>query len=254
MPLAPPVQVQNLHVAYGRQPVLEGVELAIEDGDFVGLVGPNGSGKTTLLRTLLGLQAPTRGTVELFGTPPGRFSEHARIGYVPQHAVDVDVRFPATALEVVLMGRVGLRGLLRRLTGADRARAREALAEVGVDHLADRRIGALSGGQRQRVMLAKALATDPDLLILDEPTTGVDPGARENFYNTIDGLNHDRGLTILMVSHDVQVMTLCAHRLVVLNRSVLFDDTPEAFEQEGGLDAFYDLHIHHGGEACAHDL
>ncbi|MDX1612454.1 MAG: metal ABC transporter ATP-binding protein [Candidatus Thermoplasmatota archaeon] len=248
-----PVRMEQATVAYGDQPVLHELDLTLDSGDFVGLVGPNGSGKTTLLRTLLGLKRPRTGTVELFGQPAHRFDQHDRIGYVPQHAVEVDRAFPVTALEVVLMGRIGQRGLFRRLTSQDRARAREALALVGVEHLADQRIGTLSGGQRQRVFLAKALASDPELLILDEPTTGVDPAAREEFYNLIDGLNHDQGLTILLVSHDTQVITLCAHRVVVLNREIVFDGTPDRFQEAGGLDAFYDLHVHHDGEACSHD-
>lgn len=248
----PPIQVEDLTVRFGSQLALEGVDLTVPEGDFVGIVGPNGSGKTTLLRTLLGLQRPTGGQARLFGQAASRFDQHGRLGYVPQHAVDVEAGFPASAFEVALLGRVGQRGLFRRLTDQDRQIARQALEDVGVAHLAERPIGTLSGGQRQRVFLAKALATEPELLILDEPTTGVDAGARESFYNLIDGLNHERGMTIVLVSHDTQVMTVCAHRVLVLNQRVLFDGPSEAFEEAGGLGAFYDLHVHHGGEACDH--
>lgn len=254
MQLDPAIDVRNLTARYGDTLALDEISLQIHPGDFVGIVGPNGSGKTTLLRTILGLKSPAAGSVRIYGECPGCTAAYRRVGYVPQNATQTEQAFPASALEIVLLGRVGQRGLLRRLTGQDRRIAREALDRVGVADLADRPIGELSGGQRQRVFLAKALASRPDLLILDEPTTGVDPQARESFYNLIDRLNHDDGLTIVLVSHDTQVMQSVAHRVVVLNQRLLFDGTPSELEAAGGFDAFYDLHVHHGGEACDHPL
>lgn len=251
---APPIALEGVSVVLGGQRVLDDVSLTIEAGDFVGLVGPNGSGKTTLLRTMLGLQQSSEGTVRLYGQRAARFHGRERIGYVPQHAVHVDARFPASALEVVLLGRVGRRGLLRRLTKHDRAAALAAMRDVGVEHLASRPIGAMSGGQRQRVFLAKALCSEPEVLVLDEPTTGIDPGAREEFYNLVDSLNHERGLTILFVSHDVPALEMTAHRLVVLNQRVLFDGSPERFAAEGGYSAVNQMHIHHGGDDCDHPV
>ena len=232
---------------YGEATVLDHVNLSVRRGEFLGVVGPNGGGKSTLLKAALGLAPVSCGEARLFGTPVARFHDFERVAYVPQHVVHVDPRFPATAFEVALLGRVGRRGLLRRMREDDRRKAREAMALVGVADLADRPIGALSGGQRQRVFLAKALASDPEVLILDEPTTGVDPQAREGFYRLLDGLNHDRGMTLLLVSHDTQAVALTAHRLVAVNRTLVYDGDPHAFEEQGGFGAAYDIHLHHGG-------
>lgn len=231
---------------YGETQVLDHVNLDVRAGEFVGIVGPNGGGKSTLLRAALGLVPTTCGEARLFGVPSRRFSEFERIGYVPQNAVHVDPRFPATAFEVVMLGRVGRRGLLRRFTSEDRSFARHAMEEVGVADLEDRLIGELSGGQRQRVFLAKALAAEPELLILDEPTTGVDPKARESFYKLLDHLNHDHHMTLVLVSHDTQAIAMVSHRLVAVNRAIVYDGPPHAFEAEGGFGRAYDIHLHHG--------
>lgn len=242
------LEATNLHVQYGKAHVLQDITLRIEEGEFVGLVGPNGAGKSTLLRSLLGLVEPSNGEVRCYGRPVHRFDDWTRIGYVPQHAVNVDAAFPANALEIALLGRVAKRGLFRRWSAEDKSIASDALARVGVDHLADRPVGTLSGGERQRVFLAKALAGDPDLLVLDEPTAGVDMAAREDFYNLIDGLNHEEGITILLVSHDLQAVQLCCHRLIALNHRIVYDGTPEAFDEEGGISRAYDMHVSHHPE------
>ncbi len=244
----PLLETKNLNVQYGNAHVLQDVTLRIDDGEFVGLVGPNGAGKSTLLRSLLGLIDPSNGEVCCCGRPVHRFDDWTRIGYVPQHAVNVDAKFPASALEIALLGRVAKRGLFRRWTAEDKQAANDALARVGIDHLAERPVGTLSGGERQRVFLAKALAGNPDLLLLDEPTAGVDMSAREDFYNLIDGLNHEEGITILLVSHDLQAVQLCCHRLVALNRRIVYDGSPEAFDEEGGISRAYDMNVSHHPE------
>lgn len=237
--------MRDVCVRYGEAQVLDHVTLEVEQGEFVGIVGPNGGGKSTLLKAALGRVPVTCGEARLFGESVKRFHEFERIGYVPQNAVHVDARFPMTALEVVLLGRVGRRGLFHRLTGDDRRAARRALQEVGVEDLENRLIGSMSGGQRQRVFLAKALAGEPDLLILDEPTTGVDPRARESFYKLLDHLNHDHDMTLVLVSHDTQAVALCCHRLVAVNRTIVYDGSPHDFEAQGGFGAAYDIHLHH---------
>jgi zinc transport system ATP-binding protein len=216
-------------VDYGSQRALSDATLAIDRGEFVGIVGPNGAGKTTMLKAALGLVPIRSGAVELYGTPLARYHDWPRIGYVPQNASQVEARFPATALEVALLGRVGKRGLFRWLSAGDKEKARKAMEEVGVADLADRLIGTLSGGQRQRVLLAKALAGDPELLLLDEPTTGIDPETRASFYELLDHLNHDHGLTIVIVSHDTEAIARSAHRIVAVNRRIEFDGSPSRY-------------------------
>ena len=161
--------------------------------------------------------------MRLFGETPRERRRRARIGYVPQNASQVDAGFPATALEVVLLGRVGARGPLRWLGADDRRAALEAMRAVGVEPLAGRQIGTLSGGQRQRVLLAKALAASPDLLFLDEPTTGVDPESRDQFAHLLMDLNRDRGVTIVLVSHDDEILAHATKRVLLIDHGLRSD-------------------------------
>lgn len=246
----PVVQAQRLNVHYGAHHVLEDIDLNVEKGEFVGLVGPNGGGKTTLLRCVLGLVPASGGQVRVFGGAPDSRSARRRLAYVPQHAVHVDTRFPATAFETAMMGRIGQRGVFRRLRAKDQELVLEAMEEVGVAHLANEQVGTLSGGQRQRVFLAQALAAQPELLILDEPTTGVDPSARESFYRVLDHLNHDHDMTVVLVSHDTHALVLTAHRLVAVNKRIVYDGPPEDFHETGGPEGAYAINVPHttGGQ------
>ncbi|MBW3582121.1 MAG: metal ABC transporter ATP-binding protein [Euryarchaeota archaeon] len=240
----PIVSIRGVSVDQDDHRVLEDIDLDIGRGEFVGIVGPNGGGKTTLIKALLGFLPYTDGRMRLFGTAPNRFHDWPRVAYVPQHVVHVDPRFPATVREIALLGRAGRRGLFRPYRQEDRQAVDDALHEVGVHGLARRRIGSLSGGERQRVFLAKAIAGEPELLILDEPTTGVDPESRGRFYALLDHLNHSHDMTILLISHDTQAIALSTHRLVALNRTIVYDGDPHAFEEEGGYGAAYDLGLH----------
>jgi zinc transport system ATP-binding protein len=199
----PVVELENVSYAYGARRVIDGLNLTIRQRDFVGVIGPNGAGKTTLLRLMVGLLKPERGEVRLFGTPLPKFKEWHRIGYVPQRK-SFNLLFPATVREVVLSGLFGRRKLFRRITRADQRRCDEALEVLGIASLAGRRIGALSGGQQQRVFLARALIGDPELLILDEPTTGVDAETQENFFGLLRHMHQKHKMTFLMVSHDTE--------------------------------------------------
>ena len=172
------LQMEEVWFSYGSRHVLEGVSLEVPAGAFAALIGPNGAGKSTLLRIILGILKPQRGRVSLFGKPPGRHGQP--IGYVPQ-GIQLPQGFPLSVEDVVLMGRYGLLGPVRRPSREDRERAREALAQVALEGHADRRFEDLSGGQKQRVLIARAMVGEPCLLILDEPTSGLDPAARASF-------------------------------------------------------------------------
>ena len=195
----PAVEVRNLYVAYGHRPVLRGVRLAVPPGVLAAFVGPNGAGKSTLFKAILGLVKPASGSVRIFGQPVDR--QRRRIAYVPQREL-IDWDFPATVEDVVLMGRVPRLGWLRWPGPRDRERVREALAEVGMVAYARRPLAALSGGQQQRVFIARALAQEADLLLLDEPYAGVDAATQEVIRRLLARLR-DRGKTILVVDHDL---------------------------------------------------
>jgi zinc transport system ATP-binding protein len=224
---APAVQVTELSVELGGRLVLRGIGATVRRGEVVALLGTNGSGKSTLVRAIVGLLPPAHGRVELFGTPLGRFRQWRRVGYVPQR-ITAAGGVPATVAEVVASGRLSRRTLLRPLGAADRAAIDQALTVVG---LADRRkdaVDELSGGQQQRVLIARALAGEPDLLILDEPTAGVDRVSQAVFTDALRELV-GRGTTVVLVSHDLGPMDDLIDRAIVLRRGrVVYDGPPEA--------------------------
>ncbi len=223
MSVAPAILVQDVWFAYEREPALEGASFTVAEGSFTALIGPNGAGKSTLLRLLLGLLRPDRGRVEVFGGPTGDRSQP--IGYVPQR-VHLPAGFPLTTAEVALMGCYGRLGLLRRPGPGDRARTAEALAQVGMAEHAGRRFSDLSGGQQQRVLIARALAGEPRLLLLDEPTAGLDPAARARFYALVCDLQPGQGLTVLCASHDLEIVSEHVDTLVLLDRAVRAEGPP----------------------------
>jgi zinc transport system ATP-binding protein len=241
----PVIQIKNASFSYGSAPVLESISLAVEPGEFLGIVGPNGSGKSTLLDLMVGLRQPDSGTVRLFGEPATDFAAGERIGYVPQDATTVAREMPITVREVVRMGRYPRR-LVGRFSAADRQAVDDALEQVGIADLAARRVGRLSGGQRQRVFIARALAAEADLLALDEPTVGVDAESREAFYELLADLNRS-GLTIILIDHDIGVVTTYATEIACLNRRLYFDGDPNEFVATDALAEAYgtDQHVLH---------
>lgn len=242
---APVVSVDGVTFGYDERPVLEDVSIDVEPGAFLGLVGPNGSGKSTLIDLLLGLERPDAGSVRLFGERAHEFDAGERIGYVAQNATETARDVPITVREVVAMGRYPHR-LVGRFSKADRRAIDEAITRVGIADLASRRIGRLSGGQRQRVFIARALASEADLLILDEPTVGVDAESREAFYTLLSDLNAS-GLTIVLVEHDIGVVTTYATEIACLNRRLYFDGDPTEFVATDALSEAYgtDQHVVH---------
>ena len=216
------IACHDLAFGYPGHPILRKVNIRIPTGDFVCVVGPNGSGKTTLLKLALGMLRPTNGRIEVFGQTPDRSRQ--RIGYVPQHP-RLDPLFPISAVEVVMMGRLGRAPVLGGWRRDDKARAREALQEVGLDERVNAHYATLSGGQKQRVLIARALASDPDLLLLDEPTAGLDAHVEEGFYRLLEKLNSR--LTIVLVSHDLGFVSGFVKSVVCVGHDVLVHPTSE---------------------------
>ncbi len=244
----PVVQLRQVTVTYGRLAVLEDVNLTVPEGAFLAIIGPNGAGKTTLVRTILGLVKPARGEVRVFGKPPSALGPLRRlIGYVPQmHAVDL--RFPVRVGDVVMMGRYARLGLFRWPGAADRAAVRQALERVGLAEAIHRPLADLSGGQRQRVFLARALATEPRLLILDEPTAGVDARASKSLYELLREFQRE-GMTVIMVSHDVGVVSQYVDGVACVNRRLVAHGRPEVVLTDATLAEMYGcqaMFFHHG--------
>jgi zinc transport system ATP-binding protein len=236
---APLVDLEHVCFRYGSEEVLLSVNLQIRRGDFLGIIGPNGAGKTTLVRIMLGLARSECGHVRLFGSDIREFRDWHRIGYVPQKAVAFEARFPASVSEVVTSGRAGRAGLGRRFTAADQKASLEALETVGMAGFRHRLIGQLSAGQQQRVFIARALANHPDLLVLDEPTVGVDIDAQEQFYSLLHRLNRDMGTTLVLVSHDVAVIAKEVTQIACLNRTLTFHGSPREAIASGAVAQMY---------------
>jgi zinc transport system ATP-binding protein len=211
------VEMHHVSFSYGPMPVLEDIDMTIRENDFLGIIGPNGGGKTTMLRLILGLERPDSGTITVFGRTPeeGRGS----IGYISQF-LEFDHDFPVTVLDVVLMGRLGARGLFRRYSGEDTAIALEALERVGLVGSRDRRLGDLSGGERQRILIARALTVGPRLLLLDEPHSGIDTKWQSSFYDLLRSLSAE--MTIVLVSHDVGALSAYVEQVACLNRKLYY--------------------------------
>jgi zinc transport system ATP-binding protein len=231
--MPPVLEARDVSYAYGPHPVLTGISLSIEPGEFVALVGPNGSGKSTLLRVLLGLTQPLAGEVRLFGVAPGELHPRWRLGYVPQRpALAGDL--PATVREVVSAGRLARRGWWRRFTEEDRAQIGHAMTSVALDDMAEHRVRELSGGQQQRAFIAKAFAGQPELLVLDEPVAGVDADSQKLFRDALVHLRRDHGAAVLLVSHELGAVAEDLDRVIVLRHGrVFFDGRPDDLSAAG---------------------
>jgi zinc transport system ATP-binding protein len=233
-----PVSLENVWVRYDDHWVLEGITFSVREKAFVGVIGPNGGGKTTLLRVILGLTKPDKGNVSVFGKQPLALGKgDPAIGYVSQR-FDVPWEFPVSALDVVIMGLYGRPGA--RWSGRKAAeRARQALADVGLPDKENYQIGQLSGGQQQRVFIARALVARPQLLLLDEPTTGVDPGAQEEFMKLLRELKDQYSCAVVLVSHDIGVIPYQVDELLCLNRTMACHDKPPDVLKRDVLEKLY---------------
>ena len=231
------IDVENATFAYEETPAVENVSLSIGDGDFLGLIGPNGSGKTTLLHLMIGLREPDSGSVRLFDEPATEFADGERIGYVAQRSTDRGGSMPVTVEEAVLMGRFAHVGHAR-LSEEDYRIVAEALETVGISDLGDRHINELSGGQRQRAFIARALASNADILALDEPTVGVDADSRDRFYDLLDRLNN-KGITIILIEHDIDVLTKHVDTVACINRELYHHGDTVSFLESDALGEAY---------------
>lgn len=226
----PIIKIDEVSYSYNGQPALEDISLDIYERDFLGIIGPNGGGKTTLLKLLLGLYKPTKGSINIMGQPCARM-RHI-IGYVPQHAI-FDPDFPVNVRDVVLMGRLSHSRLFRRFSREDKDAAREAMEKVDIISLQRRQIGELSGGERQRALIARALAGNPRILILDEPTANVDTRVEKGVYELLRKLN--QSITIILVSHDLGFISNYINKLACISRRLACHPsekiTPELIER-----------------------
>jgi zinc transport system ATP-binding protein len=223
------VELENVGVRHSNGfEALVNVTFQLYEKDFLGLIGPNGSGKTTMISVILGLVKPTTGSVKLFGEPLNRKNLRL-VGYVPQKTILSDTIFPSTVFETVLMGRVVRAGPFHKFRKEDYEKVDEVLQHLSIYDLRNRKIGELSGGQSQRVLLAKALASDPELLILDEPTSGVDARSAVEFYDTLEHLNRFHGITVVLVSHDIGLVAKLSSRVACLNGGKCFQGSTYDF-------------------------
>ncbi|MCX7597529.1 MAG: metal ABC transporter ATP-binding protein [Armatimonadetes bacterium] len=227
------IETRALCFAWGPGRIaLENVNLTVPRGTFLGIIGPNGGGKTTLVRLILGDLVPTAGEIRVFGVPPSRLGRRrASIGYLPQKPT-LARDFPVTAIEAVMMAGFARLGPLRRVPKWLREKALQTLAVVGMEADADRLVGRLSGGQQQRVLIARALVNDPELLLLDEPTIGVDTGGQAAFFELLLRLREQMALTIVMVTHDLLQIGRYAERLACLNRTIHWHERADTVTEE----------------------
>lgn len=244
------VSIENLTVRIKGKEVLRGINFTLEEGLFLGIVGPNGGGKTTLVRAVLGLVPPSEGSVTVFDRlPQAHLVKDGAFGYLPQHQ-NIDPQFPASVLDIVLMGRYPAAGFLKWPGRSDREKALHCLEVMGAADLRDSHYSQLSGGQQQRVSIARALAGDPRILVLDEPSTGIDAVGQEDFYHLLKGLQKKMKLTILMVSHDIGTVTTYVDVIACLNISLYYHGNPLGALNEKVLTSLYgknmDLLMHSG--------
>jgi zinc transport system ATP-binding protein len=243
------IKVRGVTFRYDASPVLLDVDLTISEGDFLAIIGPNGSGKTTLIKVMLGLLRPSKGRVEIMGKPVDEFTERRLVGYVPQKATHIDPFFPASVEEVVGMALLSNKEILRPGRGRASEPVQRALRLVGMEPYKGWQIGKLSGGQQQRVFIARALVTAPRVLILDEPTTGVDADTQGRFYDMLDRLNKDEGITIVLITHDIGIVNRHVTKVACLNQKMVYHGSHAEFCRS---DVFREM-VTRGDHLIAHE-
>ncbi len=240
----PIFDVKNLDFTVRGLNILTSISLEIFNGEYVAIIGPNGGGKTTLIRLLLGLEKPSEGSIKLYGKKIKNFKEWHKIGYVPQRASLVDENFPATVEDIVKMGRISKRTFFTRMSQEDKNAVEDAMIKMDVLNLKDKMVGTLSGGQRQRVMIARALASYPEILILDEPNTGVDMVSQKNFYALLAKLNKEENITIVFITHDIGVIADDIGRLFTINQKATICNNPKETLSCEDMSELYGIEAH----------
>ncbi len=240
----PIFDVENVSFSVRSQTILQNISFQIFHGEYIAIIGPNGGGKTTLIRLLLGLEKPTSGTIRIFGKKLNNFKEWYKIGYVPQRAAHVDANFPATVEDIVKMGRIAKRKLFSSMSQEDKEMVHDAMLKMDILDLKDKMVGTLSGGQRQRVMIARALASSPEILILDEPNTGVDVKSQQRFYKLLAKLNKEEGITILFITHDIGVIADDIGRLFTINQKATICNDPKKELSCEDMSELYGIEAH----------
>lgn len=240
----PIFDVKNLNFSVREHDILSNISFEIFSGEYIAIIGPNGGGKTTLMRMLLNLEKPTSGNIKIFGKKIKNFKEWHKIGFVPQRASLVDENFPATVEDIVKMGRVAKHGVFSSFSKEDTSMTEDAMIKMDILDLREKMIGTLSGGQRQRVMIARALASSPEILILDEPNTGVDVVSQQRFYKLLRKLNKEESITILFITHDIGVISDDIGRLFTINqKATICNNTQDALSCEY-MTALYGIESH----------
>jgi len=240
----PIFEVKNLSFKRGALHILSNISLNIFQGEYIAIIGPNGGGKTTLIRLLLGLEKPTSGNLKIYGKKLQDFKQWEKIGFVPQRASHVDANFPATVEDIVNMGRTSKRGVFTSMSQGDVALVHDAMEKMDVLNLKDKMVGTLSGGQRQRVMIARALASSPEILILDEPNTGVDVLSQNRFYELLRSLNKEENITIVFITHDIGVIADDIARLFTINEKATICNNPKQTLSCEDMSALYGIEAH----------
>jgi zinc transport system ATP-binding protein len=237
--------IKNLSAGYRGTEALKNISFSVTPGDYIGICGPNGSGKSTLIKVILGLLQPVAGEITLLGTPLGSFKHWQRIGYLPQGLQFFNPHFPATVDEVVRLGRLAGKRFPKTFNREDALAVERTMEWMGISHIKGAMIGELSGGLRQRVLLARALVNDPELLVMDEPTTALDPETRESFYKLIYEMNRERQATVLLVTHDTATIGKYASHLLYLDKELVFYGSFDEFCSSTEMTGFFGVHGQH---------
>jgi zinc transport system ATP-binding protein len=244
------VDIHELSYSIDNITILENISLQVQKGDYLAVVGPNGGGKSTLVNTILGLNRGYKGSIKLFGDPLKEFKRWEKIGFVPQRVIEIDSKFPITVHETVKLGRISSLRQFWRSHKEENVFIDEVMEMLKIPHLKDRLIGELSGGQKQRVMIARALVSKPELLILDEPNTGVDQETQREFYSFLKRLNREKGITIVFITHDIGVIEDSINSIVTVNRELIKSNNPttifncKVMRDVYGIDSHLQNHRH----------